>query len=165
MHWAHRQRKDRKRSRAEVLRFLTSVRHRPEDLERAFFSIRFTRVLDSSGYARIRHWKIYAEEGLANREVLLWLGSEVLTVEYAGEPLARYDVEYSPRTKNLREVRKPQLFGTSHRVGVAQLRLFELEALGEIGWLKALRLDEYSPQSPWRSQVLQQTLFACSGAP
>jgi hypothetical protein len=83
MHWAHRQRKDGKRSPAEVLGFLTSVRHRPEDLERAFFSTRFTRVLDSSGYARIRHWKIYAEEGLANREVLLWLGSEVLTYSRA----------------------------------------------------------------------------------
>jgi transposase len=165
MHWAHRQRKDGRRGPAEVLGFLTSVRHRPEDLERAFFSTRFTRVLDSLGYARIRHWKIYAEEGLAKREVALWLGSEVLTVEYAGEPLARYDVEYSPRTKNLRKVKKPQLFKTSHRVSVAQLRLFELEALGEIGWLKALRLDEYSPRSPWRSQVLQQTLFACSEAP
>lgn len=165
MHWAHRQRKEGKRSPAEVLGFLTSVRHRPEDLERAFFSTRFTRVLDSSGYARIRHWKIYAEEGLANREVVLWLGSEVLAVEYAGEPLARYDVEYSPRTKNLREVKKPQLFETSHRFGVAQLRLFELEALGEIGWLRALRLDEYSPRNPRRSQVLQQTLFACSEAP
>jgi hypothetical protein len=165
MHWAHRQRKDGRTSPAEVLGFLTSVRHRPEDLERAFFSTRFTRVLDSSGYARIRHWKIYAEEGLAKREVALWLGSEVLTVEYAGEPLARYDVEYSPRTKNLREVKKPQLFEASHRVRVAQLRLFELEALGEIGWLRALRLDEYSPRSPRRSQVFQQTLFACSEAP
>jgi putative transposase len=165
MHWAHRQRKDGRRSPAEVLGFLTSVRHRPEDLERVFFSTRFTRVLDSLGYARIRHWKIYAEEGLAKREVALWLGSEVLTVEYAGEPLARYDVEYSPRTKNLREVKKPQLFETSHRLSVAQLRLFGLEALGEIGWLKALRLDEYSPRSPWRSQVLQLTLFACSEAP
>ena len=86
-------------------------------------------------------------------------------MEYAGEPLARYDVEYSPRTKNLREVKKPQLFKTSHRLSVAQLQLFGLEALGEIGWLKALRLDEYSPRSPWRSQVLQQTLFACSEAP
>ncbi len=108
---------------------------------------------------------MYAEEGLAKREVALWLGPEVLTVEYAGEPLARYDVEYSPRTRNLREVKKPQLFETSHRVSVAQLRLFTLEALGEIGWLKALRLDEYSPRSPRRSQILQQTLFACSGAP
>jgi putative transposase len=109
----------------------------------------FTRVVDSSGYARIRHWMFYAEEGLATREVAFWLGSEVLTVEYAGEPLARYDIEYSPRTKNLREVKKPQLFETSHRLSVAQLRLFGLEALGEIGWLKPLRLDEYSPRSPW----------------
>ena len=86
-------------------------------------------------------------------------------MEYAGELLARYDVEYFPRTKNLREVKKPQLFETTHRVSVAQLRLYELEALGEIGWLKALRLDEYTPRSPWRSRVLQQTLFACSKAP
>ena len=100
-----------------------------------------------------------------NREAALWLGSEVLTVEYAGEPLARYDVEYFPRTKNLREVKKPQLFETSHRLSVAQLRLFGLESLGEIGWLKALRLDEYSPQSPWRSRVLQQTLFTRPEAP
>jgi hypothetical protein len=95
----------------------------------------------------------------------LWLGPEVLTVEYAGEPLARYDVAYSPRTKNLREVKKPRLLETSHRVGVAQLRLFGLEALGEIGCLKALRLDAYTPRSPRRSRVLQQTLFANSGAP
>jgi hypothetical protein len=61
------------------------------------------------------HWKIYADEGLAKREVALWLGSEVLTVEYAGEPLARYDVEDFPRTKNLREAKQPQLFETSHR--------------------------------------------------
>ena len=69
MHCAHRHRKDGKRSPAEVLGFLTSVRRLPEDLERAFFSTRFTRVLDSLGYARIRHWKIYAEEELAKREV------------------------------------------------------------------------------------------------
>src|SRR5215210_4201504 len=164
-HRAHEHRKDARRSPTEVLGFLTGVRHRPEDLERAFFSTRFTRVLDSSGYARIRHWRIYAEEGLAKREVALWLGPEVLTVEYAGEPLARYDVEYSPRTRNLREVKKPQLFETSHRVGVAQLRLFGLEALGEIGWLKVLRLDEYSPRSPRWSQILQLTLFARAEAP
>ncbi|MDP9488216.1 MAG: helix-turn-helix domain-containing protein, partial [Actinomycetota bacterium] len=57
MHWAHRERKDARRSPAEVLGFLTGVRHRKEDLERAFFSTRFTRVLDASGYARLKHWK------------------------------------------------------------------------------------------------------------
>ncbi len=160
IHWAHRHRKDGKRSPAEVLGFLTSVRHRPEDLERAFFSTRFTRILDASGYARIRHWKIYAEEGLARREVTLWLAPEVLTVEFAGEPLARYDVEYSAQTKNLREVKRPRLFETSHRIAVAQLRLFELEALGETGWLKALRLSEYAPRRARNPMFLQGVLFS-----
>lgn len=160
MHWAHRHRKDGKRSPAEVLDFLTSIRHRPEDLERAFFSTRFTRTLNSSRYARIKHWKIYAEEGLARREVTLWLGPEVLTVEYAGEPLARYEVQYYARTENLREVKRPQLFETSYRVAVVQLRLFELEALGETGWLKALRLENYTLKKPRRPQMLQEVLFS-----
>src|SRR5215212_7441198 len=91
MHWAHRERKDARRSLSEVLGFLTGVRHRSEDLQRAFFSTRFVRVLDRSGYARLKHWKVYAEESLARREVTLWLGPDVLNVEFAGEPLARYD--------------------------------------------------------------------------
>ena len=160
MHWAHRHRKDGKRTPTEVLGFLTSVRHRPEDLERAFFSTRFTRVLNSSGYARLKHWKIYAEEGLARREVTLWLAPEVLTVEFAGENLARYDVEYSTLTKNLQEVKRPKLFETSYRVATAQLRLFELEALGESGWLKALRLGDYTLRKPRQSQMLQEVLFS-----
>lgn len=164
MHWAHRQRKDGKRSPAEVLGFLTSVRHRPEDLKRAFFSTRFTRVLDSSGYARIRHWKVYAEEGLAKSEVTLWLGPEVLTVEYAGEPLARYDVEYSPRANRLREVKRPKLFETSHRRRSPQPRLFELTTLGENGWLKALKMGEYVPRKPCPRQALQQVLFSWTEA-
>ena len=53
-HWAHRGRKDGRRSPQEVLGWLTGVRYRPEDLERAFFSTRFSRVLDSLGYARFR---------------------------------------------------------------------------------------------------------------
>lgn len=157
MHWAHRERKDTRRSPSEVLGFLTGVRHRSEDLQRAFFSTRFVRVLDRSGYAHLKHWKVYAEESLARREVTLWLGPDVLNVEFAGEPLARYDVEYSPRTDRLREVKRPRLF--SHRFAVAQLRLFELDALGESGWLKAVRLEGYVPRSPRRPQVLQQALF------
>jgi putative transposase len=160
MHWAHRERKDARRSPAEVLGFLTGVRHRPEDLERAFFSTRFTRVLDATGYARLKHWKIYGDEGLAKREVALWLGPDVLSVEFAGDTLARYDVQYSPRTNRLREVKSPRLFQTPHRRGSTQPRLFELAALGEGGWLKALRLEDYAPRRPRRSAILQEALFA-----
>ncbi len=163
-HWAHRDRKDARRSPAEVLGFLTGVRHRPEDLQRAFFSTRFTRVLDASGYARLKHWKIYAEEGLARREVALWLGAESLAVEFAGDTLARYAVEYSARTNRLREVKKPRLFETVHRRSPAQPRLFELIVLGEAGWLKALRKEEYAPRRPRGPMALQQVLFAYTEA-
>ena len=114
-----------------VLGFLAGVRHRPEELERAFFSTRFIRVLDASGYARLKHWRVYGEEGLARREVALWMGAESLAVEFAGDNLACYDVEYSARTNELREVKKPHLFETVHRRIPTQPRLFELIAVGE----------------------------------
>ena len=159
MHWAHRERKDARRSPSEVLGFLTGVRHRLEDLERAFFSTRFARVLDALGYARLKHWKIYAEEGLARREVTLWLGPDALGVEFAGDTLARYEVEYSARANLLREVKRPRLFETAYRRGSTQPRLFELATLGEGGWLKALKLDGYAPRTPRRPREVQDALF------
>jgi putative transposase len=160
-HWAHRERKDFRRSPSEVLGFLTGVRHRPEDLKRAFFSTRFTRILDASGYARLQRWRIYAEEGLVKREVALWLGPEILTVEFAGDTLARYDVEYSASTNRLREVKAPRLFETIYQRSRPQLRLFELDALGEAGWLKSLRLKDYAPRSVHdSSNALQGSLFS-----
>lgn len=160
-HWAHRERKDARRSPAEVLGFLTGIRHRPDDLRRAFFSTRFTRTLDASGYARLKRWRVYGEEGLARREVALWLGAENLAVEFAGDTLARYDVEYSARKNQLLEVRRARLFETVHRRSppAQQPRLFELVVLGENGWLKAVRLADYAPRRPRRPQALQQVLF------
>lgn len=40
-----------------------------------------------------------------------------------------------------------------------QLRLFGLEALGEAGWLRALKLEEYATRQP-RQQEALQPLFA-----
>jgi putative transposase len=163
-HRAHEHRKDARRSPSEVLGFLTGVRHRPEDLERAFFSTRFTRVLGATGYARLKHWKIYAEEGLARREVALWLGPEVLSVEFAGDMLARYDVEYSARTGTLWGVKRSRLFETPHRRSSTHPRLFELDALGEDGWLKALKMSEYALRRPRRPEKLQDVLFSYTDA-
>jgi hypothetical protein len=45
------------------------------------------------------------------------------------------------------------------------MRLFGLaETLGEDGWLKALRLDDYAPRSSCRPDMLQQVLFAYADA-
>jgi hypothetical protein len=140
-HWAHRERTDGRRSPVEVLGFASGVRHREEELRRAFFSARFVRVLDSLGYTRFRHRRVYGEEALAGREAVLWLAAESLTLEHAGEPLSRYEGRVEAATGKLRSVARARLFETSHRLRRPQQRLFALESLGEGGWLKALRLD------------------------
>ena len=87
------------------------------------------RVLDALGYARFKHWRVYGEEGLAGRKAALWLAAESLTLEYDGEPLARYEARLAPETGELRSLTRSRLFGSS-RVR-PQLRLFALDALGE----------------------------------
>jgi len=48
---------------------------------------------------------------------------------------------------------------------VLQLRLFDLgEVLGEEGWVKVLKLDEYAPRRPRRPDELQQVLFSYTEA-
>jgi hypothetical protein len=93
------------------------------------FSTRFLRRLDALGYARLKHWRIYGEEGLARCEVALWLGDGGLVVEYGGDTLSRYDVSFSPGAPRLGGVTNARLFATRHRS--PQLKLFGLEeALG-----------------------------------
>jgi len=111
------------------------------------------------GYTRFRHWKIYGEEALAGREAALWLAAESLTLEHAGEPLSRYEVRVEPDTGKLRSVARPRIFENSHGLTRPQQRHFALDALGEGGWLKALRLKGYTPRSPARPDALQQALF------
>ena len=63
----------------------------------------------------------------------------------------------------MRGVDRPTLFETSFLLG--QPRLFDLaQALGEEGWLKALKLGEYAPRKPRRPEAPQQVLFAYAEA-
>ena len=108
------------------------------------------------------HWRILGHEGLAKREVALWLSSGALSVEHAGEALSRYEVEYKPGSRGqagkLIQVRRPMLFETSF--AAPQMRLFGLEeTLGEDGWLKAMKLEGYARRSPRGPQAIQQALF------
>ncbi len=155
-HRAHERREDDRRSPSEVLGPVRVVRHHPTDLSRAFFSTMLVRKLDASGYARVKHWRVYAEEGLARCEVAVWLGDGEMAVEYAGQTLSRYDVSLSQDAK-LEAVTNPRLFVTPH--GGTQPKLFALDALGDGGWLKALRLEEYRVRARRHPQALQQALF------
>ena len=70
-----------------------------------------------------------------------------------------YDAEGGRgRAGRLLEVSKPTLFETTFVAD--QMRLCGLaETLGEDGWLKALRLEDYAPRNPRRPGMLQQVLF------
>lgn len=95
----------------------------------------------------------------------LWFLEKTPTVEHAGEPLSAYEAmdRRGGAGGRLLEVRRPTLFETSHASG--QPRLFGLaETLGDDGWLKALRLDDYAPRKQPRPQMLQQILFAYTEA-
>ena len=106
------------------------------------------------------HWRILGNEGLAKKDVALWLGGDVLGVEYSGNTLSRYEVEYQPGSggaaRRLMEVRHPELFETAYLL--PQPRLFGLEVLGK-GWLKALKLGGYAPRITGTPRSLQQALF------
>jgi putative transposase len=110
--------------------------------------------LDKAGYARFRHWRVYAEQGLAGEHVAVWLYAENLTVEFADEALARYSGAYAADGHHLAAVTKPQLYETAHRY--PQLPLWEL---GEGEWLKVLRLAPYAPRKERAAPATQYTLF------
>ncbi len=114
---------------------------------RAFFSVRFSPVLDPLGHATFLRRRLYGEESLAGSEAAIWLQEKSLTLEHAGEPLSRYEVEHAPSSGaagKLLAVRHPVLFETSR--ALPRPRLFRLDVLGEGGWLKALKLEEYAPR-------------------
>ena len=100
---------------------------------------------------------MYGEEGLAGREAALRLREKTLTVEHAGEPLSRYEVEFVAGTGKPRALAHPVLFETT--VMLAQPKLFGLASLGETGWLKSLRPGDYAARRV-RPESLQQALFA-----
>ena len=70
--------------------------------------------------------------------------------------LSRYDVSLSLGAK-LESVTNTRLFASPYETG--QPELFALSALGEGGWIKAMRLKGYAPRSPGRPKALQQVLF------
>jgi putative transposase len=167
-HYAHQHRKEGRRSPSEVLSWVKTPRYREEDLARAFFSARHTRTLDGLGYLTLQRFRLYAEEGLAGTEVAVWVQEDSLTVEHGGEALSRYEVECEPAVGahsvgKLRRVKGHTLYETS--IVLPQPRLFDLgEVLGEVGWVKFLKLDEYAPRRPRRPDELQQVLFAYTEA-
>src|SRR5918999_1615653 len=108
-HAAHGDRPKGGRNPATVLGWVHGAWCDPADLDR-LFRLRATRVLNAGGSVRFRHWRLYGERGLAGERAAVWVWDEELTIEYAGETLARYRVTYEADGHRLREVGEPRLF-------------------------------------------------------
>lgn len=135
VHWAHRRRQDNRLSPAEVLGWVHGMQRDPAELHRIFYTTRFGRTLDTLGYVRFRHWRIYGEQGLARQRAAVWLYGETLLLEFSDEPLAQYSVAHAPDHRHLRDIVPRQLFETQYRS--PQLPLWEL---GDGEWLKVVRV-------------------------
>ncbi len=154
-HWAHRFREDGRQSPAEVLGWVHGRVYPLADLHRTFHTTRFGRRLDKFGYVRFRHWRMYGEQGLSGRAVVVWLYGETLTIAVENTPLTQYRVSYEPDLKQLRTVAEPRIF--EHRYHTSQLSLWEL---GEDEWLKIVRLPMPAPRRRCSAKVVQERLFA-----
>lgn len=164
VHWAHQRRQDGRQTPEAVLNRMSGRPFTPEALHRAFYTTRFGRTIDKVGYVRFRHWPgalwaAYGERGLPGRQVAVWLYREHLTVAFADEPLAEYQVRYEPGTQRLKAITDPHLFETPF--APAQLPLL---TLGEEDWLKVLRVPPYAPRRQRATGVSQPPLFSLGGA-
>ena len=153
-HFAHQDRPEDRRSPAAVLHRVCGKLFDPAALHRIFYSTRFGRVLDRTGYARFRRWRVYAERGVGGEPVAVWLYAEHLTLVYRDEPLARYRVTYQPDQRRLQTVTPEHLFDTPFRS--PQLPLWER---GDDDWLPVLRLPAYAPRRPRPTGAVQPPLF------
>ena len=144
-HWGHRNRDDHRHTPAEVSGWVTGKMRTPEQLHRIFYATRFLRSLDRFGYARFRRWRLYAEEGLARRQTVLWLYGDTLTLEYANAPLSQYTVDYQPDKKHFRRVKELRHLETPYRS--PQQPLWEPDT---VEWHPAQRLPDYAPRRSHR---------------
>src|SRR2546423_2477887 len=81
-HYAHRERQDGRHSPEAVLRGVLGHTIPEEVLARALYATRFTRHLDRHGYVRFKKWRFFGEDGLADKEVSVWMYEGTLKMEY-----------------------------------------------------------------------------------
>lgn len=149
-HWAHRARDDGRETPADVLDWIYGTIWDESALHYAFYATRFGRHLDTAGYVRFRHYRLYAESGLARRRVAVWLYKEQLTIEFNDTLLVHYRVDYQPDHKHFRSVTDPRIYDTQYRS--LQRSLWELS---DDEWLKILRLK---PRKVRRKQQLPHVM-------
>ncbi len=152
-HFAHRERPPDRQSPAAVLGWVHGAWCASTDLDR-LFRLRALRRLNAAGSLRFRHWRLYAERGLAGSRAAVWVHGETLTVEHETETLAQYRVVLEADGRRLREVNEPRFFATSH----ASPQPF-LPVLEQTAWHPARRLAPDRPRRRRDEGDAQAPLF------
>jgi putative transposase len=152
-HFAHQERPIDRQSPAAVLGWVQGAWCAPADLDR-LFRLRALRRVNAAGSLRFRHWRLYAERGLAGKRAAVWVHGETLTVEHETETLAQYRVALESDGRRLREVDEPRFFATKHRSLQRGLALLE-----ETVWHPARRLAPYRPRRRRDEGSTQEPLF------
>lgn len=138
-HWAHRDRTDSRLTPVAVLAGRLGRSVTPEQLQRIFRHLQFSRVVNRHGNVSIQRFYIYAEQGLAQRRVTLWFFEDRLHVEYKQTLLARYRYRLQRRSSKIASISRPKLYRT--QFASPQLELVELD---DTQWTKIARRPEYA---------------------
>jgi hypothetical protein len=141
-----------------VLGWITGVPRDFDELERIFYANRFGRRVDTYGGApfgsHFRHWRLYAEWGVAHQPIAVWLNQESSALECSGEMLAHNTVACAPDRRHLGAVADPQFFATRFRSPQPELCDLSTE-----DWRPARRLPEYIRRRPSEPGAVQAPLF------
>jgi transposase InsO family protein len=124
-HWAHRDRPDGKKTPVAVLGWERGRLLEPGALQHFFRHLQLPRTVNRQGYVSVQRFYIYAEHGLAQHRVTIWIYEDRLNIEYQQTLLARYQCSLNRRQKSLRSVSQPMLYHTPF--ASPQIELFELD--------------------------------------
>jgi hypothetical protein len=105
----------------------------------------------------VKHWRVYAEEGLARCEVAVWLGDGEMAVKYGGQTLSRYDVSLSQDAAKLKAVTNPRLFATPYRTPRSRSSSRSTPSARGAGSRRSG--SRGTPPARRRPEALQQALF------
>lgn len=153
-HWAHRDRPDDCLTPVAVLGGRLGRLVEPQQLQRVFRHLQFSRVVNRHGYVSIQRFYIYAERGLTRRRVAVWFYQDRLHVEYQQSLLARYHCNLDRSSNKLTNVSRPNIYRTLF--ASPQLELFELD---NSEWLKILQRPEYARQRKLLQALARQLAF------
>ncbi len=140
-HWAHRERTDDCLTPIAVLggRLGRSVSY--QQLRRVFRQLQFSRTVNRHGLVSVQRFFIYAERGLAQKRVTIWIYDDRLNIEYKRALLARYDCKVGRQQRQLTAVTNPQLYDTPFVS--PQLEFFVLD---DDQWLKVIQRPPFAPR-------------------